>query len=327
MYVPLCFAYILPVGRYGLLNGAIPPEVSGASKRPFVVMGLLDCLAGTLLTFASVRLPGSLLILLPQAAIPISMLLSSRIKGERYAPHQYLGALVVVLGILAVMEPLVSRRHDAGSACEAYDPEGHCALCGAETTEAGCLGRRAGVGIHAGTGPPGLWDAGGDDAGVPPRPPDGGEGRGDDDRDGGLCRWVPSAESSAGADAATTLLVWSAVTILACVPMTLSSICKEMKLGGDGGGIDPIFLNGWVAVFQLLFSIALGAPAGMTSDPPVTPRELPGNVVDGIRCYLGSGTVTSGCHPDDGCREAPLYVNAFLVFNVGFNILMVYILK
>ena len=49
VYAPLCFAYILPVGRYGLLDGAIPPEVRTMSKRPFAVMGLLDCLAGTLL--------------------------------------------------------------------------------------------------------------------------------------------------------------------------------------------------------------------------------------------------------------------------------------
>jgi hypothetical protein len=49
VYVPLCFAYILPVGQYGLLGGAIPLEIRTMSKRPFVVMGLLDCLAGTLL--------------------------------------------------------------------------------------------------------------------------------------------------------------------------------------------------------------------------------------------------------------------------------------
>ena len=112
VYVPLCFAYILPVGRYGLLGGAIPPEVRTMSKRPFVVMGLLDCLAGTLLAFAAVYLPGLLLLLLPQAAIPISMLLSGRIKGERYRAHQYIGAIVVVLGILAVLEPLLSRSVD-----------------------------------------------------------------------------------------------------------------------------------------------------------------------------------------------------------------------
>ena len=49
MYAPLCFAYILLVGRYGLLGSAIPPEVRTLSKWPFVFMGLLDCLAGTLL--------------------------------------------------------------------------------------------------------------------------------------------------------------------------------------------------------------------------------------------------------------------------------------
>ena len=140
MYVPLCFAYILPVKRYGLLGNAIPPETSEMSKRPFVVMGLLDCLAGTLLTFAAVYLPGSLLVLLPQAAIPISMILSSRIKGEKYAAHQYLGAFVVVLGILAVLGPLLSRGHDHDDyACVAYDVDGYCAMCGMETTEVGGL--------------------------------------------------------------------------------------------------------------------------------------------------------------------------------------------
>lgn len=65
----------------------------------------------------------------------------------------------------------------------------------------------------------------------------------------------------------------------------------------------------------------------MTSSPPVPPSELPGNIWDGIKCYLGKGTITTGCHPDDMCDKAPLYVNVFLFFNVAFNILIVYILK
>jgi hypothetical protein len=48
VYAPLCFVYILSVGRYDLLGGTIPPEVRTMSKQPFVVMGLLNCLAGTL---------------------------------------------------------------------------------------------------------------------------------------------------------------------------------------------------------------------------------------------------------------------------------------
>jgi hypothetical protein len=49
VYVPLYFVYILPVGQYGLLGSAIPPKVRTMSKQLFVVLGLLDCLAGTLL--------------------------------------------------------------------------------------------------------------------------------------------------------------------------------------------------------------------------------------------------------------------------------------
>jgi hypothetical protein len=111
--------------------------------------------------------------------------------------------------------------------------------------------------------------------------------------------------------------------------MTLSSIYKEMVLSGPSNAvdIDPIFLNGWVAFYQFLFSFPLAFPAGMTSNPPITPSELPSNIYDGIKCYLGDGTITGGCHPDDQCHLAPLYVNLFLLFNVGFNILIVYILK
>lgn len=323
------------------MGDAIPPEVTNMSKRPFVVMGLLDCLAGTLFTFAAVYLPGSLLILLPQAAIPISMFLSRKIKGERYAAHQYLGAVVVVLGILAVLEPLVTRRHDADFSCVAYDLDEYCALCGEETTESGCSSHRTdgGGGVHDGGGPGGeggglSWTSRAAEDHVLVRFLAGGVGNSSSPSTphGELCRWMPSdsAESSSSGTNSTTLLIWSAMTILACIPMTLSSIYKEMTLNGVGsrtGGIDPIFLNGWVALFQFLFSIALSVPAGMTSDPPVAPRDLPSNIADGIKCYFGIGTITSGCHPDDGCHDAPLYVNVFLVFNVCFNILIVYILK
>jgi hypothetical protein len=110
--------------------------------------------------------------------------------------------------------------------------------------------------------------------------------------------------------------------------MTLSSIYKEMILSSPSNStdIDPIFLNGWVAFYQFLFSFPLAFPAGMTSKPPIPPSELPSNIYDGIKCYLGDDTITTGCHPDE-CHTAPLYVNLFLVFNVGFNILIVYILK
>jgi hypothetical protein len=45
------------------------------------------------------------------------------------------------------------------------------------------------------------------------------------------------------------VIVCSVVLILSCVPMTLSSVYKEMALGDRD--LDPIFLNLWVAVYQV----------------------------------------------------------------------------
>ncbi len=342
LFVPLCFAYILPVGAFGLFNNAIPPHVKSMNKRPFAIMGFLDCVTGMLFTFAAVYLPGSLLILLPQAAIPISMILSNKIKGERYAAYQIWGAFVVVLGILVVLEPLITQRHVADYMCVAYDEEEYCSVCMEELTEGGCLSHRTIGGSSGSTD----YDWGGDNT-TSNAPGDqdpvhflwsllsqsndssSSSTTSDDDRDGMVCQWIPSKSaqqtSSSGSSANVTLL-WSVMTILACIPMTLSSIYKEMTLTG-ANSIDPVFLNGWVAIFQCFLSLVLSIPAGMTSHPPITPQELPSNIWDGFKCYVGISTVSSGCHPDDKCFEAPHYVNVFFAFNVCFNILIIFVLK
>jgi hypothetical protein len=294
-------------------------------------VGLFDCITCMLLTFSAVYLPGSLLILLPQAAIPISMFFSNRIKGDTYAKYQYFGALVVILGILVVLEPLITQRHAENEfICVAYNDE-FCAACGEESTEEGCLSHRERTimeldwswknNVHA-------YVAESSNSNKSSSSPNNG-----DDHDGALCQWVSSASSvdgsssssSSSSDSTTTILIWSIVTILACIPMTLSSIYKEMALSGSETTIDPIFLNGWVAWYQFLFSFPLTIPAGMATG--VLPSQLPANIWDGIKCYLGVSTITGGCHPDDLCSESPLYVNIFLVFNVAFNILLVFVLK
>ena len=98
-------------------------------------MTAVDCLAGIMQIFASTYLDGTLLILLGQAAIPISMVISKllldeqyRLRGtymshidptqgkskdwddmslprSRYKLPQYIGAGVVALGITVVLGP------------------------------------------------------------------------------------------------------------------------------------------------------------------------------------------------------------------------------
>lgn len=346
------------------------------SKKPFVIMGILDGCAGLLFTFASVYLPGSLLLLLPQAAIPISMILSYHIKGERYNMHQYIGALVVIIGIVTVLEPLVSGRHDPEYKCIAYNIETYCALCEEELTMEGCISHNTALLPRPKTVSSSSSSLGDDEedyndyawtsqlwtvVGTPAAYAYGdvmlrsligsssGSSSDNNKHNEEICQWIPTDDpssdyASSSSSSTTSLLFWSSMAIVACVPMCLSSIYKELTLNGvrnlggtghDGEirglggerGIDPIFLNGWVAVFQFAFSILLSLPAGMSSNPPITLAEWPANIIDGIKCYFGFGTITTGCHPDDHCDESPIYVNIFLLFNIGFNIVLAYILK
>ncbi|KAG2831014.1 hypothetical protein PC129_g11391 [Phytophthora cactorum] len=100
VYIPISFAYILPMIQYG---SAITWDQRSIPKRKFAVMGGLDSIAGILQVFAATYLGGSLIILLGQAAIPISMLISSLLLKAKYSGYQYVGAVVVTLGLLIVL--------------------------------------------------------------------------------------------------------------------------------------------------------------------------------------------------------------------------------
>ena len=110
--------------------------------------------------------------------------------------------------------------------------------------------------------------------------------------------------------------------------MALSSVYKEIALGETE--LDPIFLNGWIAVFQLLFSLVLCVPSALASEPPVPIPELPANLWDGLRCYAGYNSISctdDSCTPDNCFPNAPTYVTIYLFFNQLYNLLIILILK
>jgi len=233
VFIPVCFAYIIPMAR----NGRIPQEQLDLPKRPFAIMGALDACAGIMQIFAVTYLPGPLIILLQQAAIPVSMVLSKYLLAAKYNKFQYVGALIVAGGIITVLAP---------------------------------------------------------------------------------------ALSSGGS------IIWSCVMLASTVPMTLSSVYKEIALGETE--LDPIYLNGWIAVFQLLFSLALCVPASMATDPPVQIPDLPQNMLDGLRCYVGINSNTcdgndDSCEADNCNPAAPEFVTVYLFFNQLYNLLIILILK
>lgn len=233
VYVPVTFAYIIPA----VSKGWIPKEQTELPKKPFVVMGALDSLAGIMQVFAVTYLPGPLVILLTQAAIPINMILCKLILKAEYNKFQYTGALIVAAGIATVLVPSMTGAGD---------------------------------------------------------------------------------------------VTWAIILILSCVPMTLSSVYKEIALGETE--LDPMYLNGWIAVFQLIFSLFLCVPASLTSDPPVAIKDLPQNLYDGMKCYVGISSKVCDAG-DDNCKHdkcfpyAPIFVTIYLIFNQLYNLLILLLIK
>lgn len=296
LFVVLCFAYIIPAARFGL----IPREQLVASKRPFAIMAVFDTLSGTMQVFSSIYLPGPLLVLLPQASIPISMLMSRVYLKSNYTTWQILGAAVVIGGILVVLEPVMSNRHAPDNVCVAVNKANDCLACEAEMTQEDCE-RYASPGDVLSFEPERILSPGNETALV--------------------CEWVKSSHETSDT---STLLFWSCILLLSCIPLSMSSIYKERKLSRYE--FDPVYLNGWLCLFQTPMSAILAVPGGILSSPPVTPSELPANMWDGLKCFLGTGTITAGCHPDD-CRWAMITMVGFTLICFVYVNLMVLLLK
>ena len=83
-----------------------------------------------------------------------------------------------------------------------------------------------------------------------------------------------------------------------------SSVYKEIALGETE--LDPIFLNGWVAVFQFLFSLIIAVPASLTTGVPIP--DLPQNMYDGLKCYVGKKRVNHSCFVFPFCTHVYLFL-------------------
>ncbi|CAM9687417.1 unnamed protein product [Ectocarpus sp. 4 AP-2014] len=103
IYVPVCFLYIVPMLAFG---SAITPAQRTIPKFKFAVMGLLDSVAGIMGVFAVNYINNAaMIVLLQQAAIPISMSISKMFLGATYTVSQYVGASVVIAGIIVTLIP------------------------------------------------------------------------------------------------------------------------------------------------------------------------------------------------------------------------------
>jgi drug/metabolite transporter (DMT)-like permease len=218
-YLPVSLAYVLPVQH--TRPDIITPEARAVPQKVWAIMGGLDSIAGIMQSLSTAKLSksGALIVLLTQAAIPFSMVITKVFLKAKYRMSQYVGAAAVIAGILIVLLP-------------------------------------------------GLIDG-------------------------------SSSGSSTG--------IWAAVLVLSCIPMCLSSVYKEKALGDRE--IDPVYLNYWVAVYQLIIAFPLLIPTGLAVD--VSPAEVPSNLLAGLKCYVGVNTVVGGSQPDN-CSQGPIFVNFYM---------------
>ena len=90
-----------------------------------------------------------------------------------------------------------------------------------------------------------------------------------------------------------------------------------------------------MAVFQTAFSFIVAIPACYAAQPPMGIEDLPQNLWDGLKCYVGINSNTDckddeddgDCYEDNCNPRAPEFVNIYFVFNQGYNLLIILILK
>eukprot|EP00980_Cylindrotheca_fusiformis_P023274 scaffold10310_cov81-Cylindrotheca_fusiformis.AAC.5 len=119
MYIIMSFCYILPAMHFGWFQKSIQWKHLKMSKKPFLVMGFLDAIAAAMQVLSSFYLPGTLLVLLPQAAIPISMLAGRFLLKELFTWQQVTGACIVLGGIITVLFPVWNYHHAPDYTCQA----------------------------------------------------------------------------------------------------------------------------------------------------------------------------------------------------------------
>ncbi len=230
---------------------------------------------------------------------PISMVASWLILREKYSFNQYLGAMVVFGGILVVLFPVFSHQREAEFHCQAVDRESDCVICQAEKTKERCLS-------HVKKHEPWLVLSADNRT----------------DADDFYCTWVSREMVAKEED--ILVFVWSIVMVVSCVPMVLSSVYKQVALQVQ---LDPILVNGWVAVFQFFCGLFMVVPSALASSPRVHPLEIPDNWYNAIEClFARTNSIESGCHPDD-CSKAALWVHLGLVSSIIYALSMMFVLK
>lgn len=110
LFVTFCvnFQYVIIGGifyYYVNKQKLITQEMKDLPKKKFLIMGLLDCLAGFLSAMGSPHTSGSAQQLLNQALIPLTIFISTIVLNTKSSNKQNVGCIFIFSGVLIVLLP------------------------------------------------------------------------------------------------------------------------------------------------------------------------------------------------------------------------------
>ncbi len=321
VYLPACFAYIWPMIKWGT---QITPDQQAIPKKLFFYMGFLDALAGIIQTISVNYIAnGTLVFLVTQMAIPISMALSKWLLKTKYKTSQYVGCLIVAAGLATVLIPkFMPKDGDSGDSCEGPKNSDTVVglsivglvlsavpMCLSSVVKERALGERNVDAIYL-NGWVAVFQF--------------------------LMSWpllIPSAPMANVkiADIGTNLVDGAKCgiginTIVPPSPTPAPTLTDAAHLTGviatiiasasANGGLSSNFTSSLT-------------PVGSASQGIFTEMSVAQVLLTGAAKVMGVKVGDGSCDDTqyDDCGKAPLYIAAYIVFNLFYNLLIIYIIK
>jgi hypothetical protein len=284
--LPSAFILVsIPVVCYKLYcTDDITPAMRAFPSWKFAVMGLLDALFNILSTLPVQHIGGSMANVLSQTVLPINMLLAYAFLGTRYKNCHYLGALLVVYGVLVKMMPVLFNLDGEGGGSMGGGVGWICLLVFSQFFSAGSNVFKE-IGL-----------------------------KGVDMDEWYMNLWVALWQMFFGA-----LCFWQGYVGAFTDPLPAVGACEGCTWSAMFKGSNACFWGG---------TVDIAGPASSPTFDDATCTQLGGTFFppnDGAGVPPGDSCCRKDCETEFGTPSSVF--GTFLVFNVTFNMLMLFVFK
>jgi drug/metabolite transporter (DMT)-like permease len=112
-FIPICFGI---VGIIHCRTGGFVPEITTCRyKIHYCIIGMFNAINGVLIIFSNPHVSGILQAILAQAVIPFTLVLSVVWLRTRYSVLQYIGAAIVIGGVVVSLVPTFDTSASSGN--------------------------------------------------------------------------------------------------------------------------------------------------------------------------------------------------------------------